>query len=101
MLSPWGETKRGSFRPCFSILRAVERLQAVGVPFPIPDRPKRTHGQKIGLGGQRGRPAGEIFSIQGIEGSRSRQDGPCLSVTGPVSEAAGLEPDGAVIHPRR
>ena len=46
-------------------------------------------------------PAGEIFSIQGIEGSRSRQDGPCLSVTGtgPVSEAAGLEPDGAVIHP--
>jgi hypothetical protein len=43
---------------------------------------------------------GEMFSIQGIEESRSRQDGPCLSVTGPISEA-GLEPDGAVIHPWR
>jgi len=41
-----------------------------------------------------------MFSIQGIEESRSRQDGPCLSVTGPISEEAGLEPDGAVIHPR-
>ena len=40
---------------------------------------------------------GEMFSIQGIEESRSRQDGPCLSVTGPISEA-GLKPDDAVIQ---